>query len=120
VERFNATREAIRVLIEESGTDNERRRWYKLDMALVLAEATGRRLGSIRQLAWSDWDFDRNTVRWRSESDKKRREWVVPVPASLMAEVKAYRVRMGGMFGGLMFPDAEDPTRATDRHEFRT
>lgn len=120
VERFTATRQAIQQLIEGSQSDGEQRRWFKLDMALVLAEATGRRLGSIRQLAWADWDFENNTIRWRSESDKKRREWIVPVPTSLLAEVKAYRVRMGGMFGGLMFPDAGDVTRATDRHEFRT
>lgn len=120
VERFNATRKAIRDLIEDAESDADRRRWYKLDMALVLAEATGRRLGSIRQLRWDDWDFERNTIRWRSESDKKRREWIVPVPASLLVDVKAYRVSMGGMFGGFMFPDVRDVSRATDRHEFRT
>ena len=137
VERFTATRNAIAELADASMVVNpkwstgqrgvaakrhedSRRNWYKLDMALVLAEATGRRLGSIRQLRWDDWDFERNTVRWRSESDKKRKEWVVPVPASLLAEVKAYRVRMGGMFGGLMFPSQKDSTIATDRHEFRT
>ena len=105
VERFIATRTAIRELITESGSDAEVRRWTMLDMALVLAEATGRRLGSIRQLRWDDWNFERRTVRWRGATDKKGREWVVPVPESLIADVKACRVRMGGMFGGFMFPN---------------
>lgn len=120
VERFTATRAAIQELMAESESDAEIRRWNMLDMTLVLAEATGRRLGSIRQLHWDDWNFENRTVRWRGSADKKRREWVVPVPEPLIAEVKAYRVRMGGMFGGLMFPDRKDPTVAADRHEFRT
>src|SRR5665647_88610 len=41
-------------------------------------------------------------------------------PCFLLAETKAYRVRMGGMFGGLMFPSQNDLTVPTDRHEFRT
>jgi len=67
----------------------------------------------------TNWDFDRRIVRWRGSTDKKGREWLVPVPESLVASVKAYRVRMGGMFGGLMFPDQKDHSVATDRHEFR-
>ncbi len=63
VERFTATRTAIQQLITESKSDADRLRWVKLDIALVLAEATGRRLGSIRQLRWDDWNYDNNTVR---------------------------------------------------------
>lgn len=89
VESFTATRAAIQDLIESCTEDADRRSWYRLDMALVLAEATGRRLGSIRQLRWDDWDFGRNTVRWRGSADKKGKEWIVPVPDSLLSEVKA-------------------------------
>lgn len=137
VERFTATRKAILELAEapipsnpkwspdersvaEKRHEDFRRNWWKLDMALVLAEATGRRLGSIRQLRWDDWDFERCTVRWRGVTDKKGKEWLVPIPESLLAEVKSYRVKMGGMFGGFMFPDPNDISKATDRHEFRT
>ncbi len=127
MERFTATRAAIQGLIERAADDTERMKWYQLEMVLVLAEATGRRLGSIRQLRWEDWDFERNTVRWCSQSDKKRREWLVPVPESLISEVKAYRVkvvtdtlRQGVTLSLLMFPDAPDSNRATDRHELRT
>jgi integrase len=54
--------------------------WVKMELALALAEATGRRLGSIRQLRWEDVDLQRNTIRWRAEFDKKGKDWVVPCP----------------------------------------
>ncbi len=70
-ERFNATRSAVQHLVSESKTDVERRKWLKLEMTLVLAEATGRRLGSIRQLEWSDVDLNAETIHWRADTDKK-------------------------------------------------
>ncbi len=85
-ERFHATRTAMQHLAAEAETREgpaaqaERMRWAKMELALVLAEATGRRLGSIRHLRWEDVDFERGTIRWRAEHDKKAREWVVPVP----------------------------------------
>ena len=85
-----------------------------------MAEATGRRLGSIRQLRWDDWDFERSTIRWRSEADKKGRDAVIPVPESLIAEVKAFRIKMGGAFGGLVFPSEKNRDEPVDRHELRT
>jgi integrase len=45
-----------------------------MELALVLAEATGRRLGSIRQLRWEDIDWTGGAIIWRAEADKKRRE----------------------------------------------
>jgi hypothetical protein len=54
-ERFTKTREAARQLGErEDATPAERMKWLQLELCLVLAEATGRRLGSIRQLRWDD------------------------------------------------------------------
>lgn len=120
-ERFTKTREAARQLAENDETPPDRRTaWIQLELALVLAEATGRRLGAIRQLRWDDWDFERCTVRWRGVADKRGHEAVIPIPQSLVTEVKAFRVRLGGAFGGLMFPSASNRDVAVDRHEFRT
>jgi len=110
LKRFQKTREAIQSLIAEADTDAERRKWLRLELALVLAEATGRRLGSIRQLAWSDVDMTRETIRWAAENDKKGREWLVPVPRSLIEHVQGFRVKLGGAFGGLVFPSESDPS----------
>lgn len=108
-DRFQKTRAAVRTEIEQTESDQARRKWLKLEMALVLAEATGRRIGSIRQLRWQDVDFTAATIRWRAEADKKRKEWVVPIPPELRDELKAFRLKLGGVFGGLMFPSDLDP-----------
>jgi integrase len=41
----------------------DRRRSLELEVALMLAEGTGRRLGSIGALRWDHIDFARRTMR---------------------------------------------------------
>jgi len=67
-------------------------------------------MGSIRQLAWPDVSTAENTIRWRAENDKQAKEWTVPVPAALMEELQSFRVKLGGVFGGLVFPSDADPS----------
>ena len=83
----------------EEETDEARTRWTKMELALVLAEATGRRLGSIRQLKWEDIDWPASTIHWRAEADKKRREAVIPMPLSLAHELRHFQRRLGTMSG---------------------
>ena len=119
-ERFVATRTAMQELAEANVKDPARyQRWVRMELALVLAEATGRRLGSIRQLEWSDFDFEATTIRWRAESDKKRKEWVIPMPPALIEEVRRFRVKLGGAFGGLVFPSASDSAKPLGREVFQ-
>lgn len=126
-ERFERTREAMQELQREAAdrhaadekpvlAELEETRWVKMELALVLAEATGRRLGSIRQLRWEDLDFQRNTIRWRAEFDKKGKEWVVPMPNSLADELKEFRKRLGTI-SGWMFAGERKPDQL-DRHLF--
>jgi integrase len=56
--------------------------WARIEFALFLAERTGKRLGSIRQLRWEDFDFERQVVYWRAEADKKGYKWEVPMPTN--------------------------------------
>ena len=121
-ERFTKTRDAARQVAESGRTCTRSSNGVGATRTRPRnsAEATGRRLGSIRQLRWDDWDFERCTVRWRGATDKKGHDAVIPVPQSLVNEVKAFRIRLGGAFGGLMFPSATDRDVAIDRHEFRT
>lgn len=114
-ERFTATRQAIALLRDEAETESDRLKWLKLELALVLAHATGRRLGSIRQLAWPDVDLTANKILWRAESDKKKKEWKVPIPAALREELWAFRVKLGGAFGGLLFPSNTDRSQPVRR-----
>lgn len=106
-DRFQSTMTAIHELAAE-GTEAERRKWVRLELALVLAEATGRRLGAIRQLRWDDIDLTARSIRWRAEADKKRREWTVRIPEALASQLRSFRVKLGGGFGGLLFPSDSD------------
>jgi integrase len=77
-------------------------------LALVLAEGTGRRIGSIRHLRWSDLDLGENpSIRWRAEFDKKRREQVVPIPETLAEEIKVARVRLAAIGHGWVFKQSQ-------------
>ena len=38
---------------------------WRFRVALVLAHETGHRIGAIRQLRWSDIDFEGGAIRWR-------------------------------------------------------
>lgn len=118
MERYQATRKAIQDLAANAKSDPHRRQWLKLELALTLAEATGRRLGAIRQLRWDDVDLNRSTIRWRADTDKKEKEWVIPIPSSLCEELKTFRVKMGGLFGGWIFPSASDPSKPVTRDSF--
>jgi integrase len=117
-DRFQKTRQTVQQLAGNAKTEAGRRKWLKLELALVLAEATGRRLGSIRQLRWDDVDFEASTIRWRADTDKKGKEWVVPMPPTLRDELRSFRARMGSAFAGLVFPSHANPELPVSRDKF--
>lgn len=88
-----------------------RRRWIRVEMALVLAERAGRRLGAIRQLRWEDIDWDRRTIRWRAENDKKRKEWIIPAPDDLLTELRQFQRQLGAVGDGCSPPSGVTPSR---------
>jgi integrase len=116
-ERYQVTRGKVQELSNGAKNEVSRRKWLKLKLklALVLAEATGRRLGSIRQLQWEDFDYKASTIRWRAEADKKGVASTVRIQPALRDEIRAFQVKLGGGFGGLMFPSHSDPSKALTR-----
>ncbi|NUQ20512.1 MAG: tyrosine-type recombinase/integrase [Gemmatimonadaceae bacterium] len=110
-ERFLATREALRNLAAQATTDRERAKWLRLELALVLAEGTGRRRGAIVALSWEDIDFGAGTIRWRAEYDKKGVESVIPVPNALLEELAGFRKQLGALTGRV-FPSVREPRHA--------
>lgn len=119
-ERFQATRQAMRDLARQHAENPQKHHhWLRMELALVLAEATGRRIGAIRQLRWDDFDFTNAKVNWRADADKTRRDWVVPLPSALVEEIRRFRVKLGGAFGGLPFPSRANPEKALNRHAFQ-
>ena len=130
-ERYRRTRAALRELQRESaaviGMDAAsisarlgEQRWIKIELALVLAEATGRRLGAIRQLRWEDVDWRRRAIRWRAVFDKKGKESVVPIPPKLVADLRRLRVKLGASTDptGWVFAGERRPDQPMDRHLF--
>jgi integrase len=96
----------------------ERSRWIKAELVLVLVESTGRRLSAVRQLRWEDVDWERKTIRWRAETDKRRKDWVVPATDALMSELRSFQKAIGAV-GGLMCaeqPTDDRPARPIDRY----
>lgn len=108
-ERLEATKTALRKLALDAPTPRERDRWVRVELALVLASATGRRRGSIVALCWEDIDASAGTIRWRAEYDKKGQEWRIPAPPSLLEELRQFQVRLG-VIGGRLFPSVRRPT----------
>jgi Integrase len=117
-ERYQETRRVLKELAASATNATSKVKWLQVELALCLAEATGRRLGSIRKLRWDDIDFARGTIRWRAEADKKGKEWMIPIPPMLAEELRSFRLRLGGAFGGLMFPSRSEPNRPVSRDSF--
>ncbi len=95
VERYEATRQAMRELAGQANSEAKRVRWIRMEFALYLAKTTGRRLSSIRSLKWEDFNVEKRFVRWRSLFDKKRKEWVTPLPKDIIGDVRSFQKRIG-------------------------
>ncbi len=115
-DRFEAAQKTMQDLAAEAPLAGERSRWVKMELALVLAEATGRR-GSIRQLRWSDINWDVGAITWRAEADKKRKDSVIPMPAEFMEALREFQRQLGAL-GGWIFSAEHNAEVPMDRHLF--
>ena len=112
-DRFVVVRDAVRELAAEA-SDALRYRWQRLELALVLVEATGRRIGSIAALRWEDVQQDPPAIRWRAEHDKKRRDAVIPIPNELLGEIRRLRAQLGAFADSYIFADRKGGHWSTD------
>jgi integrase len=108
-DRYETTRAAVQRLAADAVDQRDRLRWMRLEFALFLAVATGRRRGALVGLRWEDFDFVTVQVTWRAEYDKKGVEWVIPMPPEFMAEVRQFQHRLGAS-SGFVFPSRRNPT----------
>lgn len=76
----------------------------QFDLALVLAHETGHRIGAIRQLRWSDIDFDGGTVRWRGKLDKIGMEHTTPLTEEADAALRVERTTRPAIGDAWLFP----------------
>lgn len=75
-----------------------------LPLLVTLLDTTGRRLSSVLGLRWDDFDFERQTIRWRAELDKTRRAWQTPIPTAALAPLLASRRVRPAIGSTLVFP----------------
>ena len=89
------------------------------DIALVLAYETGHRIGSIRQLQWSDILWDRKSIRWRSEHDKMGREHTTPLTDEALKCLCDVRITHMAIGATWIFPSPNDASVPCSRHLLR-
>jgi integrase len=82
-----------------------------LPVLIVLADSTGRRVSSILGLRWDDFDFERETIHWRPELDKRRRSWVTPMPKRAREALQRFRSAHPSIGSALVFPSARDANK---------
>jgi len=86
-----------------------------LPLLIKLMDWTGRRLGSVINIRWDDFDFEKKTIRWRAEHDKKRKTWVVPMPKEAERALLEFRAKHRVIGSALVFPMKNDPNRPVSR-----
>ena len=88
-----------------------------MESLLIVANASGHRINSIRLLRWEDIDFQESTIRWRGEQDKTGHEHTTPMVEAARVALLKHRLRSS-------VPDAAswvflapgDSTQALSRH----
>ncbi len=88
---------------------------WRFRVALVLAHETGHRIGSIRQLRWSDIDIDARTIRWRGEHEKTGYEHRTPVTTMARAVLVEARRQNPGIGDAPVMPAPKDPFACMSR-----
>ena len=87
-------------------------------LALVLAHETGHRISSIRQLRWSDIDFDQGSIRWRAETDKIGFEHEPPASEQALGALDRARREAKAIGDAWVFPATEDASLPCPRTTF--
>ena len=88
------------------------------ELALVLAQETGHRISSIRQLRWSDIDLERGWIRWRAENDKTGHEHQTPLSAVAAAALEKVWRSNPAIGETWVFPAPGDSARPGSRFLF--
>ena len=88
---------------------------WRFHVALVLADETGHRIGAIRQLQWSDIDFEGEAVRWRAKHEKTGYEHTTPVTHEALAALEEARAMSAGTGDGPVLPAPTDASRCVGR-----
>jgi integrase len=107
------------VMMEVTWFGKRKRVRSHLSELFDLAYGTGRRIGSIVSLRYSDdlpHEGPYGSLRWRAAHDKQGRESVVPVTPRVRAALDRIKRERPGIGDAPLFPAPKDPQRPVDRH----
>jgi len=108
--RVVLTEEEYRALLKVS-----RRVDWRFRVGLVLAHETGHRIGAIRNLTWSDIDFESAMVRWRAKHEKTGYEHTTPLTDEAVAVLEEARRMNPGNGDGPVLPAPPQPAQCLGR-----
>lgn len=89
---------------------------WRFEVALVLCHETGHRIGAVRQLRWSDIDFESDSIRWRGDTEKTGYEHETPMTAEARSILLKARGESLGIGDASVLPAPQDPSRCVSRH----
>ena len=81
----------------------------------IVVHETGHRGASVRQLRWSDIDFEKKVVRWRAENDKIRFLHTTPLTAAALEALERLQKAEGAIGEQWVFPSDVDPSQPVPR-----
>ena len=88
---------------------------WRFRVALVLAHETGHRIGAIRNLRWTDIDFEDGTILWRAAHEKTGYEHRTPVTDEALAALKEAQSRNPGTGDTPVLPSSQHPSSCVRR-----
>jgi integrase len=100
----------------------EKRRSY-LSELLDIVSGTGRRISAVLQLRYHDLRLDvepHGAIRWPADTDKERKEWLVPISPSVRATLDRVLLDRPGIGAAFLFPSPTDRTQPVTYERVRT
>lgn len=92
---------------------------WRFRLALVLADETGHRIGSIRRLRWSDLDLEEGVARWRGSEDKMANEHLTALSEPAVEALKRAQSEQAAIGEAWVFPAPGDASEPCSRHLMR-
>ena len=92
---------------------------WRFHVALVLAHETGHRIRAIRELRWSDIDFEERLVQWRGDTEKTGYGHTTPLTKEAMNVLRKARIWNPGIGESPVLPAPKDPTQPVGRYVAR-
>ena len=91
----------------------------EFEMALVLANETGHRIGAISMLRWSDIDLEGGTIRWRASHDKIGFQHQTPMTVDALAALQRWRKTHPFIGDTWILPSPKDAKKPCSRNILR-